>query len=1443
MNIKKIAAILAVLSMTVQNVSAQINKISCDYETGECRVQGSFPNVSSKNAAAAVLKPGKTVDDDDAYAYTGEIPIDGDGKFDASFMLGSDSGEYMLRIGTDGQIFEKSFVFLSSSDIEKYLKEVNAAKSAAELEQVFEKDYQRFKNICAVTIRPSDKEFVYNSLFEQIPSGGFKSFDDLKYMIAQVVLLNDFMTETEQPIQKLEKLFEYFDDKYLPVIDIWNNTSLADDSIKKSICGGLKNKGIDTIEKLEKEFYEQTVVQALNAAVKSARGKELAIVKEVHSLLGVSQYGYFESLGEDKQISVLKSISAQSYTSTYNYAKGFDDAVNNYKNNLNRDNNGGGTSGGSTGGGGGFVYVPDAKNNQKNEDENSKDFSDLEDYEWAKPSIERLAGSDVISGRGNGIFDPGSNVKREEFTSIVIKALGLYDENAVCDNFLDVKPENWFYKAVGSAAASGIINGISDTEFGTGQNVTRQDAVLICKRAAEKLGISFESGGGATHTSFEYAADDAPSFADWDSVSDYARDAVTAMQKSGIVTGKSNNEFKPADNMTRAEAAVVVDRLMKLIETAKANDNQKDLQMVETLKALGLYNGDEKGLTSELTRGEAADLLCSLLGITKNNVSEYTFSDCKENNQYAKAVYAVTDKGYLKGVDKEFGTDYSLDYNDAVRAAVIALGAGAVLEHSDNDTEYMRIASERKLLDDVKRTSGGYITKCDFLKLFYNMLDENIYLMEINGGVTSYSESKDETFLSHYHRIYKKSGKVTANSRAGISGESSCGKGRIKINGTEFSITNADYSDYIGRETDCYYKDRGDEDYELVYMIQRNKTNIITLDSRQIKDFKNLQYKYRVSDNAKEKTLDITSKVNVIYNTKNIYDYTDSQLVPKSGTVTFVDADGDGRYTEADTIIIKDYKNIVVGGANKSKNIIYDKYYPNEEDGYTVDLNKINEYTIKDKHGDSYGLSELREWDVLAALISPDKEYAEFTLVDEAYAGNINSIYDGGDIGDKEISIDSNTYKFSKDWRGDLSFVKPGKKVTVYWDLFGNVAAVRDGIDANALTADNQDESELSERIVILTMAKYDPEKEQNFIRSYYSDNKFTTNYISKNVKVNGKGYKGADILPLLDNQYGKAVIVRTDSQGEVKELVTAAMPGEDSYRGFWQINYPGENMLYKGDTKTFGNRFIAGDNIYTVPMNSDDYQYSSMFAYNNASFRTDSSYTVDAYTTSENGIRADAVVYKAARNATASYDDDTGYVISDIKTGLNEDDEPVMMIDGYSYDYIAGTATAVSYEVKNDAVVVDVESNIRNDISIKDIQVGDCIRFGLDNGKISTIMIAYDYSENKAAGNTTRSGYTYAGYAYSMSDDQGYLSVALGKHPETLDINSYENGGKYINSFWIRNGSLVTVVDKTGTSTVVRNGSMSDILTYKAAGNSCSKIVLFSSWQSFITGIVVYAE
>ena len=120
-----------------------------------------------------------------------------------------------------------------------------------------------------------------------------------------------------------------------------------------------------------------------------------------------------------------------------------------------------------------------------------------------------------------------------------------------------------------------------------------------------------------------------------------------------------------------------------------------------------------------------------------------------------------------------------------------------------------------------------------------------------------------------------------------------------------------------------------------------------------------------------------------------------------------------------------------------------------------------------------------------------------------------------------------------------------------------------------------------------------------------------------------------------------------------------------------------------------------------------------------------------------------------------------------------------------------------------------------------------------------------YDYSEDVIEENSpTKAATGYRGYAYTKTSDGQYLTIADGKRPEEIDESDPTDGGTYLKSFWIRS-QMVTVVDMTGKTPVVKKGSMSDVMTYKQTGsaNGYSKVVMFSEWTSTIYGLVVYIE
>lgn len=185
-------------------------------------------------------------------------------------------------------------------------------------------------------------------------------------------------------------------------------------------------------------------------------------------------------------------------------------------------------------------YVIDKYENVPFENTYSGRFKDVGKEHWAFDYINSLAKKKIINGKENYQYFPEAAITREEFVKIIVTALGI-NPSEEKSGFTDVPEDAWFNGYVKAAYDAGLISGISDSEFGVGQNVTREDAAVIINRA------------------FELQQNDKKAqFTDSDMISDYAMDAVNALVYSGIITGFADGSFKPKNTATRAEVAKLV---------------------------------------------------------------------------------------------------------------------------------------------------------------------------------------------------------------------------------------------------------------------------------------------------------------------------------------------------------------------------------------------------------------------------------------------------------------------------------------------------------------------------------------------------------------------------------------------------------------------------------------------------------------------------------------------------------------------------------------------------------------------------------------------------------------------------------------------------------------------------------------------------------------------
>ena len=129
-------------------------------------------------------------------------------------------------------------------------------------------------------------------------------------------------------------------------------------------------------------------------------------------------------------------------------------------------------------------------------------------------------------------------------------ALGIIGGDDSGINFTDVSDSNWDAPFIKAAYAAGIVSGISETNFGGGYNISRQDMAVMIKRALVYAGRSAANNGAAA-------------FADDSAIADYAKDAVYTLRSTGVMQGDENGNFNPTAAANRAEAAKVICSLLK----------------------------------------------------------------------------------------------------------------------------------------------------------------------------------------------------------------------------------------------------------------------------------------------------------------------------------------------------------------------------------------------------------------------------------------------------------------------------------------------------------------------------------------------------------------------------------------------------------------------------------------------------------------------------------------------------------------------------------------------------------------------------------------------------------------------------------------------------------------------------------------------------------------
>jgi hypothetical protein len=183
---------------------------------------------------------------------------------------------------------------------------------------------------------------------------------------------------------------------------------------------------------------------------------------------------------------------------------------------------------------------------------------------WAETYINQISDLGIVSGKSEGTFAPNDSITRAELTKMVVKAFGLKVTPVTTTSFMDVSADAWYASYVEAAAKAGWVQGYDALEgtakaFSPNASVNRAEALKILITAAGFSNVDSDFAANYTsHSDYWYAAlPDVP-------IGIWFAKFVAFAKDFKIISGYSDNTFGGGNNITRAEVAKILVKILNM---------------------------------------------------------------------------------------------------------------------------------------------------------------------------------------------------------------------------------------------------------------------------------------------------------------------------------------------------------------------------------------------------------------------------------------------------------------------------------------------------------------------------------------------------------------------------------------------------------------------------------------------------------------------------------------------------------------------------------------------------------------------------------------------------------------------------------------------------------------------------------------------------------------
>ena len=864
----------------------------------------------------------------------------------------------------------------------------------------------------------------------------------------------------------------------------------------------------------------------------------------------------------------------------------------------------------------------------------------------------------------------------------------------------------------------------------------------------------------------------------------------------------------------------------------------------------------ERTDSSEVTRGEFAEVLCKALNIelgsdsdaadewynglfTEDNTdvlvdnSGFTqkFLDVPSSHKNYKAITKVAELGYMLGTgDSLFSPDTVILEQEAVKVLVSITGNSYYAESNGGyPYGYNFVAATNKMFEGCTYIAEAPLTADKLAVFVYNTLNMKLTVNTDSYGKVVFTVS-DTTLLEKNHGVLCEKGRVTANEFTALDSMPEAGEDCVIINSVEYGIKDASYvRDFIGYDVVFYYRP---EDMKILYAYKDKNCETEEFESNEIEKFEDYRL-YYYTDEEKSDTdyIELAKDLNVIYNGSYQKEYTDALFKCDFGDVTVIKSQTESSY---DTVIINSYEPYFITDIKEGIGIYASKV--DEENAQLFDLSKvkINAYDENSKPVELENLKTSRIVDIAkgekSAIIKSNSKVVENVIVSAIeFEDEVSFITPDGE------------YKAYDKWYKNTK-LKPvaGKVYTIHLNSFGYVCRIESPLAQNTGEYNLYINSEYNTTKLSNKDIKIKAVNNMGVVTDYAigEDVKIYAGNTAIKGKTNSQRY--TNLLPYLKEH--NVFLVSYNEEGKIKSL---EFPVSDTERkNMLGMMSSGDSVAYlTSPAHMFENRTVVSDAKTIFRINTKATDIDKKYAVISLSALIDgNTYKMAAYNRNSDSVIAEcAVVYEDATAESLGQYNTKLYIVEKIVTQRDE--------EGNGVSVLYGASVSINSNAMEQVVI---ESETGNELSVvKDFfgntytpKKGDVLMINVFNSKAVGAYLVY------------RDGLAGTSGLFE-TDKPNPFALSSSLTVQTTNMNKYRSGGArffagfakdiesskfltYTNTIYgaeknITDEKYLTETTVIPTNVVVvelkpflvRKGTYADIKTYKNYGNECSKLLL----------------